>query len=250
MSRNIKKKIIDDSLKFSDDFDESMLDRIESELEGGPEDDTQAGRKRIRERAARGQDTDKTEFPKAAPDSPATGEPSQFKIPEEPREKPDGTIEGTEPKKIPIHRKLVARRGLGIGFAVVLFVILPAIAWIRLQSPQLKTPIIQFVRHPVPVPHHQLETRFMLVTGSEFKRDIIEIGVQFDFLSTSSFEKFKDQQTLIQDKCYQYMKDHGPADSSQKNWTKLVQQDLLKHLENESPKLHIDTITLTEFIRL
>jgi hypothetical protein len=250
MSRTIKKKIIDDSLKFSDDFDESMLDRIESEFEGEPDDATEAGRKRIRERAARGQDIDRTEFTKAAPESPAAEEPGQFKIPEEPRERPDRTLEDTEPKRIPVYRKIVSKRGLAIGLAIVLFVILPLAAWIRLQSSQHKTPIIQFVRHPVPVPHHQLETRFMLVTGSESKKDIIEIGVQFDFLSTSSFEKFKDQQTLIQDKCYQYMKDHGPADSSQKNWTKLVQQDLLKHLEHETPKLHIETITLKEFIRL
>ena len=250
MSRSIKKKIIDDSLKFSDDFDESMLDRIESELEGGPEDDTEAGRKRIRERAAGGQDTDKTEFPKAATESPTAEKPSQFKVPEEPREKPDSHIEDTEPKKTPIHRKIVGRRGLAIGLAVVLFVILPAIAWIRLQSPQHKTPIIQFVRHPVPAPHHQLETRFMLVTGSESKKDIIEMGVQFDFLTTSSFEKFQDKRTSIHDQCYRFMTNHSPPDSSQKNWTKLVQQDLLTHLQNEFPKLHIETITLTEFIRL
>jgi hypothetical protein len=250
MSRTIKKKVIDDSLKFSDDFDESMLDRMESELEGGPQDDTEAGRKRARERAARGQDIDRTEFPKAIPESPADEEPVQFKIPEEPREGPDRTLEGTEPKGIPVYRKIVSKRGLAIGLAIVLFVILPLAAWIRLQGSQHQTPIIQFVRHPVPVPHHQLETRFMLVTGSESKKDIIEIAIQFDFLNTSSFETFKDQQPLFQDKCYQYMKTHGPADSSQKNWTKLVQQDLLKHLEHETPKLLIEAITVTEFIRL
>ena len=250
MGRNISKKIIDDSLKFSDDFDESMLDRIESELEGGPKDDTEAGRKRSRERTAKGQDIDRTQVQQGAPESPALEEPVQFKIPEEPGERPESPPEVSEVKPIPIYRKIVSRRGLAIGLAIVLFVILPLAAWIRLQSSQHQSPIVQFVRHPVPVPHHQLETRFMLVAGPESKKDIIEIGVQFEFLTTSSFETFKNQQTFFQDKCYQYMRTHGPADSSQKNWTKLVQQDLLKHLQKESPKLHLETITVTEFIRL
>lgn len=250
MSRNIKKKVIDDSLKFSDDFDESMLDRMESELDGPGEIESQEGRKRSRERTPSDRGTADADFRKTAPQSPPADETPQFRIPEEPGERPSNHVDDAEPKKTPLHRRIAAKRMLAIGFAIALLVILPAVAWVRLQSQRHQTPIVQYIRHPVPVPHHQLETKFMLLAGSETKKDIIEMGVQFDFLTTNSFEKFKDAQTLMQDKCYQFMKNHNPGDGSQKNWTKLVQNDLLRHLQNEFPKLHIETITLTEFVRL
>jgi hypothetical protein len=69
-------------------------------------------------------------------------------------------------------------------------------------------------------------------------------------LNTSAFEKFQDRRTAIQDSCYRFIQTHNPADNSQKNWAKLVQQDMLAQLQTDFPKIHIESITLTQFNRL
>lgn len=250
MSRTVKKKVIDDTLAFADNFDESMLDRIEHDLDGDPEADQAADGKRSSRRASPEEEERKGKAPKPPPVPPKAEETPSSATIEQPPDKPDSDEEGKEPQKTPIYRKIAIKRWTAIGAALLLFVVLPALAWMKLQGQNRQTPVIQFVRHPVPVPNYQLEAKFMLLAGSESKKDIVEMNLQFDFSSDSAIEKFREKQTSIQDSCYRFMQTNNLVDSSQKSWARLVQRDLLAHLQASYPKIHIQAITLTEFTRL
>ena len=250
MSRIVKKKVIDESLEFSDNFDENMLDRIEDELSRSMTDEQKAAARR---KASSGQLADEGAGPEeAGPTLAAPGAEGRAQT-EAPEAHPEPLTEGAEgapQKKIPIYRKIVLKRWVALSSILLLFVLLPVLAWVRIQHQHGAVPLIQFVRHPVPVPHLQIESKFLVIASSGTKKDLVEMIVGFDFLNTSAFEKFKDGQTAIQDSCFRFMQTHSPPESSQKNWAKLVQQDMLSHLRTDFPKIHIEAITLTQFNRL
>jgi hypothetical protein len=250
MSRVVKKKVIDESLEFSDNFDENMLDRIEDELSRSVTDEQKAATKR---QAARGQPGDTGAEPEDAGPTVTASQaegPAQT-VTAEARQEPsiDGA-EGAPQKNLPIYKRIAVKRWVVLSSILLLFVLLPALAWVRLQHQRGAMPLIQFVRHPVPVPHLQLESKFLVIASSGIKKDLVEMTVEFEFLNTSAFEKFKDGQAAIQDSCFRFMQTHNPVESSQKNWAKLVQQDLLAHLHTDFPKIHVEAITLTQFNRL
>lgn len=250
MSRTVKKKVIDDTLAFADNFDESMLDRIEHDLDGNLEADQASGGKRSSKRASPEDEVREGKAPKPPPAAPKAEELPSSATTEQPADKPDSNSEGKEPQKTPIYRKIAIKRWAAIGAALLLFVVLPALAWMKLQGQDRQIPAIQFIRRPVPVPSYQLEAKFMLLAGSESKKDIVEMNLQFDFMSDNAIEKFREKQTSIQDSCYRFMQTNNLVDSSQKSWARLVQRDMLAHLQASYPKIHIQAITLTEFTRL
>jgi hypothetical protein len=250
MSRTVKKKVIDETLEFADNFDESMLDRIEHDLDGDPEADQAAGRKRSSKRDSPEDEEREGRAPKAQAVAPKAEETPSSATIGQPPDKPDSDSESKEPQKLPIYRKIALKKWTAIGAALLLFVVLPALAWMKIQGQNRQTPVIQFVRHPVPVPNFQIEAKFMLLSGSESKKDIVEMNLQFDFSSESAIERFREKQTSIQDSCYRFMQTNNLIDSSQKSWARLVQRDLLAHLQTSYPKVNIQAITLTEFTRL
>lgn len=250
MSRVVKKKVIDESLEFSDNFDEGMLDRIENELSRSTTDES---KKTARRQSAGSQPVDGGAEPEEA--GPAAAAPraegrAQTAAPEAQQGPSIDGAEGAPQKKPPIYKRVALKRWVVLGSIVLLVVLLPALAWIRIQHQRGAVPLIQFVRHPVPVPHLQLESKFLVIASSGAKKDLVEMIVEFEFLNPSAFEKFKNGQTAIQDSCFRYMQAHSPLESSQKNWAKLVQQDMLSHLRTNFPKIHIEAITLTQFNRL
>jgi hypothetical protein len=76
------------------------------------------------------------------------------------------------------------------------------------------------------------------------------MSVAFAFSNTGAFERFKDRQAAIHDSCYRFIQSHSPPDNSQKNWAKLVQEDLRAYLQTDFPRVRIDSITLVQFSRL
>jgi len=64
-------------------------------------------------------------------------------------------------------------------------------------------------RHPVPVPHHQLESQFLVLTSAGAKKDLVEMSVAFAFSNTGAFERFKDRQAAIHDSCYRFIQTHN-----------------------------------------
>jgi hypothetical protein len=250
MSRVVKKKVIDESLEFSDNFDENMLDRIEDELSRSTTAEPKtAGRRQ----ATGGQPADKGAGPEEAGPTaaaPRAGGQAQSAAPEDHRKPLAEGAEDSPQKQLPIYKRIALKRWLALGGILLFFVLLPALAWIRIQHQRGAVPLIQFVRHPLPVPHLQLESKFLMIASSGTKKDLVEMVLEFEFLNTSAFEKFKNGQTAIQDSCFRYMQTHNPPESSQKYWAKLVQQEMLSHLRTDFPKIHIEAITLTQFNRL
>jgi hypothetical protein len=250
MSRVVKKKVIDERMEFSDNFDESMLDRIENELGRSLTDEEQDGVKRPGKRARSAEEHEAEGVAEPLPAILKGEEPERKTSAQERPTPPFDSAEDKEQNKPPLYRKIAFKRWVALVAAVLLFVLLPALAWVRIQRQHHDTPVIQFVRHPVPVPHHPLESRFLVIASAGTKKDLVEMTVEFEFLNTSAFEKFQDRRTAIQDSCYRFIQTHNPADNSQKNWAKLVQQDMLAQLQTDFPKIHIESITLTQFNRL
>lgn len=250
MSRVVKKKVTDESMEFSDSVDESMLDRIETEPGKSLTDEEQAGGNRPGKRARSAEEDDAKGVAEPLPAMLKGEEPERQTSA---RERPTPLIDNAgnkEQNKPPFYRKTAFKRWVASAAAVLLFVLLPALAWVRIQRQHHDTPVIQFVRHPVPVPHHPVESRFLVIASAGTKKDLVEMSVEFEFLNTSAFEKFQDRKAAIQDSCYRFIQTRNPADNSQSNWTKLMQQDMLAQLQTDFPKIRIESITLTQFNRL
>lgn len=250
MSRVVKKKVIDENLTFADDFDENMLDRIESELGKSMADGQQAGDK---QRVRRPQSLDEAGSDESAGALPVRPGPMESDKLVAARDRPprgSGTGGDREAKTPPWFRKTAVKRRAALGITLLLFVFLPAVAWVLIQRQHNAVPTIQFVRHPVPVPHHQLESQFLVLTSAGAKKDLVEMSVAFAFSNTGAFERFKDRQAAIHDSCYRFIQSHSPPDNSQKNWAKLVQEDLRAYLQTDFPRVRIDSITLVQFSRL
>ncbi len=250
MSRVVKKKVIDENLVFSDNFDESMLDRIESELGKSLTDEEKAARKRSGKMARPTEEDHEAAAKGPSPLAAGGKEPEETAAQAGQPSQPGGGPQVGEEKTLPAYRRIAAKRWISAACILVFFVVLPAIAWLRIQSKHMDAPVIQFVRHPVPLPHLQRESKFLLVADTGAKKDLVEMSVQFEFLSTSALEKFENQQTAIQDSCYRFIQTRNPAENSPKIWAKLVQHDMMDHLRTSFPKIRIDSITMTQYDRL
>jgi hypothetical protein len=250
MSRTIKKKIIDDRLEFSDSFDESMLDRIESELdEDGKVLESPETKPRRRRESADGQEA-------VDDDSDVTmgfSEPPEDK-PEPPIARPsplDEKQEAVPVEKKVIHRKIATKKRLIPAVALILFVVLPGIAWFQLQRSHRELPaVVQMLRRPVPIPHYQQETSFFILAPAGGKKDVIELGMELEFFSTSAFENYKANYVLFQDIIYRFLQSHNPPENSYKHWAKIIQEELPVYLKANVASSRVESITITQFTRL
>src|SRR5512143_1431704 len=101
MSRVVKKKVIDENIEFSDNFDEGMLDRIEDELSRSMTDEQKAAAKR---KATSGQPVDRgagTEEAGATAATPQSERGAQTAVPEAQSEPSTDGAAGGPQKKLP-----------------------------------------------------------------------------------------------------------------------------------------------------
>jgi hypothetical protein len=260
MNREIKKKVIDDNPAFSDNFDESMLDRIESELGESESEESQSVPKRRRTNAAGAKHEDQLD-----PESGLEGLDgdsgeivTDFSLKDK-RQEPK--VSGQEPGdkgtiSIPleeknVHRKIITKKRMLSTLALVFFVVLAGLAWFQLQRQHSKVPApLEMIRHPVPIPHFQQETSFFILASAGGKKDVIELGVEFEFTSNSAFDNFQSQLLLYQDAVYRFLQTRNPPENSYKHWSKIVQDELPAYLKVSLPKSRVESITITQFNRL
>jgi hypothetical protein len=250
MSRTIKKKVIDDRLEFSDSFDESMLDRIESELdEDGKAIGSPGAKPRSRREAADGEEalTDDSNKPTSFP------EPTQDKS-EPPIARPaplEAKQEAAPVEQKAIYRKIATKKRLIPAVALILFVVLPGIAWFQLQRSHREVPaVVQMLRRPVPIPHYQQETSFFILATAGGKKDVIELAMELEFYSTGAFDNFKANYVLFQDIVYRFLQSRNPPENSYKHWAKIIQEELPVYLKSNVPSSRVDSISITQFTRL
>jgi hypothetical protein len=257
MSRTIKKKVIDDRLEFSDSFDESMLDRIESELDedgkviGSPE-----AKPRRRRESPDGQETfeddsdESMNFPEPPEDRPEP--PEDKSAPPIARPSPlDEKQEAVPVENTVIHRKIATKKRLILAVALILFVVLPGIVWFQMQRSHRELPaVVQMLRRPVPIPHYQQETSFFILAPAGGKKDVIELAMELEFFSASAFENFNANRVLFQDIVYRFLQSRNPPENSYKHWANIIQAELPVYLKANVPSSRVESITITQFTRL
>jgi hypothetical protein len=259
MSRKIKKKVIDDNLTFSDNFDENVLDRIENELGKSESEAAQLVSKRRKTTGAgASQEGFNHESGLDRLDSDSGEIVTDFSLQDKGQEPaaPGPEPGDKEPINIPLekktlHRKIITKKWILSTLALVFFVILPGLAWFQLQRQHPKAPApLQMIRHPVPIPHFQQETSFFILAGAGGKKDLIELGMEFEFTSSGAFDNFQGQLLLFQDAVYRFLQTRNPLENTYRHWSKIVQDDLPAYLKVSIPTSRVESITMTQFNRL
>jgi hypothetical protein len=250
MSRIIKKKVIDDGMEFSDNFDEGMLDRIESELdEGGKVMEPPAAKPRVRRALTNGQGAleDNSDKPTGS------SEPTKDK-PAPPIASPaplDGKPGAVPVEQKAIYRKIATKKRLIAAVALILFVVLPGITWFQLQrSPRELPAVVPMLRRPVPIPHYQQETSFFILAAAGGKKDVIDLAMELVFSSTGAIENFTANYVLFQDTVYRFLQSRNPPENSYTHWARIIQEELPAYLKTAVPASRVDSITITRFTRL
>lgn len=121
-------------------------------------------------------------------------------------------------------------------------------AW--LNTPQTLLPIVTSVRKPIPIPKFQENLDFFILAAAQSETGFLSLGIEFEFLSPGTHQRFKDDTVLFRDVVYRFLETKRPIKNSQKEWGQVVQNELADHIRTTLPSSRADTIRLSRFEKL
>ena len=275
MPREIKKKIIDKSIKtdqatesrpgspggpsapagggigltgFSADFS------IEDELAGagmGNEFPTDDGRE-----SSHGFSLDEFEMP-------TMGEEPVSESPDKPVKSKKKVKAAPDPQAL-LRRKIMIRKAVMIGVPA-LVLLLAGVFVVRLvnrPSPPpppvplatftapVPRPTVTLIRKAVDFPHYQEQVNFFLLAVAQEEKNILDLGLEFEFNRSDRHQHFVDENTLFRDVVYRFLLTRKPARNTIRDWQKIVQNDLADHIRSSLPQSQVDQIRVYRMEKL
>jgi hypothetical protein len=239
MTREVQKKTLDDSLQFTDDFDEGMLDILEKkhlEPESAPEMSDQTD-------ALPSLDDIPDDIPSLEPDEVAEEGKADL---------PNDEETGASPTESTSFLKRMTRnKAVLIGSALVLAALIASISWIYFRGHRSTTGgLTTMIRRSITVPHHQQGLTFFLYVDTGQRKDVFELSMELDFYGGSEPAVLQGNGILLRDTIYQFLRSQKPPESSYKYWEQIVQKELPVCLKTTFPKNCLQSIRLTHFGRL
>jgi hypothetical protein len=134
------------------------------------------------------------------------------------------------------------------GLILVLATAVGIRAWYT--PPKTALPIVTSVRKPIPIPKFQENLDFFILAAAQSETGMLSLGIEFEFLSPGTHQRFKDDSVLFRDVVYRFLETKRPAKNSQKEWGQVVQNELVEHIRTTLPSSRADTIRLSRFEKL
>jgi hypothetical protein len=253
MGREIRKKVIDQEVQPPDDFDEKMLEQIEKEFD---QITVNGGNLRSSEDSASldffAADATKAGF--SLDDFETSIDMGQDLLEEkkeEPPAKPPTDPELPDKHASKARLRLVRNKLLLIGITSVL--LLSGIGFTLFQLFRERTPtpqIVRMVRHNINVQYYQEKFDFFILANAQREKDLISIGIEFQFPALNAFEDFQKENTIFRDVIYQFLQGERPIKNSHKYWQQIVETNLQNYLKAIFPKSGMSSIRMVYLDRL
>ncbi len=263
MARTIKKKAISDDMLFADNFDESMLDKMENDLDASfsrdePEEKTldyspdktktgsPSGRQggpmeagNLMEETGFDSGPDLSDF-EYKPDGETSARPS------------DETGPQGEPKmQHPFSGVARSKKVLLIGIALLLIGIAAGLTFVLWPGhTEQEASRVEIVRHQIVIPSYQQEVNFLILSTAPGKKDLLKMDLELDFSSLGSHERFKEKQVLYNDIIYQFLLKQQPPENTVRYWQQILEEGLLTAFQSEHPEVRLNAIHMKNFLRL
>jgi hypothetical protein len=264
MARTIQKKIISEDILFSDDFDESKLDQIESQLgkslhHASPEEMTlyytpkrpwtgdEGGGQGKLATAGEVMESFETGY---GPASTALGDEFDQQASAElsGESKPQ---DGPEPRQQALPKMVRSKRVLMLSIASVLLLMIGGPAYFLWPLPKDRgTSMTQIIRHPIVIPNYEHDINFLILANAPEKKDLLQLDLELYFYTLDACEKFKGKRAFYQDIIYGFLQKQQPEDNSFQYWEKILERDLFDSLKNDHPEIRLISIHMKDFRRL
>jgi flagellar basal body-associated protein FliL len=263
MARTIKKKAISDDMLFADNFDESMLDKMENDLDTSfsrdePEEKTldyspdrtqtrtPSGRQggsmeagNLMEETGFDHGPDLTDF-EYKPDGETSAEPSDDKGSHDKSKTMQAFAGIAQFKKI-----------LLIGTALFVIVIAAGLTFVLWpHQTEQDASRVEIVRHQIVIPSFQQEVNFLILSTAPGKKDLLKMDLELDFSSLGSHERFKEKQVLYNDIIYQFLLKQQPPENTVRHWQQILEEGLLTAFQSEHPEIRLNAVHMKNFLRL
>ncbi|RPJ08094.1 MAG: hypothetical protein EHM36_05920, partial [Deltaproteobacteria bacterium] len=225
MTRTIRKKLIDEDLKLSDEFDEKFLDKIEKEYEkqstvgSDANRPSRAGAAQNQEQTFSVQDSsdeslsapgfslDEFEDIPSTPAIPAENEthrkasPSQF-------ETSGSNQEPLQGKRL---RKIVSNKLFMLGVASALVLLVTGFLVVRwVKSPTPLPQLMTMIRRPISFPLRQDQMQLLILTGSPQQKELITVGLDLTYRSHVGSEPAQEADVILRDTVYRFLLGEHP----------------------------------------
>jgi flagellar basal body-associated protein FliL len=280
MAREVKRKDLDEEFEMASGFDDKLFDEIMSEMEGsGPKEDEDApvsqggpaeAKKSIVVLESGGEENSSSSFSLDEldkfedDDSTFTDIPDLSDLPDfsgEPREMPESlpivasppSAEKKAPEQqAPAARAKFNRQKLLLMASVPCLVLLltgALIAWWASRPPEA-IHVTKSIKLPVSVPYHEEVLEFFFLAQSKEGRNILSLGLEFEFLSLNIPDQFKKEPLLLKDVVYGFLTSRQMPKNTYSSWQKVIEKELPAYLQTTLPENRIRAVRLKHLDRV
>ncbi len=113
-----------------------------------------------------------------------------------------------------------------------------------------KPEIITVVKDSVPLPVYKARCSIYLYARSRESEDFIRLDLSLYFSGVNGLECFNDNSVILRDMIYRFLKDKVPERNSLREWTNIVENDLMAHIKKSYNLCRIKSIDLELIQRL
>jgi hypothetical protein len=257
MGRTLKKKAFDDDLMLSDDFDESILDKIEKQF----------GKSAVPEESS--SDAPIPSLDDGEPSSAPSFSLDEFETtsgegPDQPnRKEPEeqaafetdagkaSTPDPSSPARR-MARKVVKSKLIVIIAPCVFVLLLAAFYTIRLlKAPNADHPrITTVIKRSVPIPVRLEAHEFLILSSSNEEKILVTLALELKFLASDGPGQANAQEVELRDSIYRFLSDQHPPATSLKYWEKVVDYDLTAYLKSNFPHNGLQSVRLAAYVSL
>ncbi len=140
---------------------------------------------------------------------------------------------------------------LWILSAVLFIVIGGAICFYKYHfSKETGPKVITVVKGSIPLPVYQAKCSIYLYAKSQESEDFIRLDLSIYFSGVNGLECFNDNSMVLRDMIYRFLKDKAPRRNSLREWTNIVEGDLMEYIKRSYNLCRIKNIDLELLQRL
>lgn len=257
MGRTITKKAFDDDLMLSDDFDESILDKIEKQF----------GKSQVPEESGGGasipslDDGEPSSAPAFSLDDFETTSGDGLDLPERRTQEEETAFRaGSDQASLPgpsgsarrIARKVVKSKLIVIIAPCVFILLLAGYYTARLfkASDADHHRVTTMIKRAVPIPVRLEEHEFLILASSHEQKMLVTLALELKFYGTDGPARANAQEVELRDSIYRFLSDQHPAAASLKSWEKIVDSDLAAYLKSNFPHNGLQSVRLASYVSL
>ncbi len=123
------------------------------------------------------------------------------------------------------------------------------LAWKMVNKPS-KIQVVTVIKRPISIPRHEEVYEFLILASSQKERDLVSMGLEFEFVGLKMPDFFKNDPLLLRDTVYRFLLEQKPAKNSVNSWQKIIEKDLFSHLQSVLPGSRISSIRIKHLDRL